>query len=107
MAWAEKLAESAEKQKEKAKEKQKEKAKKLLEKYGLDDVRDDKDYETICRIAYELMGTGLQETGMALSMSTKPHEALPVYYLRTIMEQSWIIIKQLDRLNSHFDALGK
>jgi len=92
---------------DKVKEKQKEKAKQLIEKYGLDGLNDDKDYEIVCRIAYELMGTGLQETGMALSMSNKPHEALPVYYLRTIIEQNWIIIRQLDKLNSHFDALGK
>lgn len=107
MAWAEKLAESAEKQKEKAKEKQKEKAKKFLEKYGLDDVRDDKDYETICRMAYDLMGSGLMEAGMKLSLNSKTEDLLTITYLKALMEQNWIIIKQLDRLNSHFNAIGR
>lgn len=92
---------------DKAKEKQKERAQKIIDKYGLDGLNDDKDYENVCRIAYELMGTGLQEAGLRISMQGKPHEVLPVYYLKTLVEQNWIIIRQLDKLNSHFENLGK
>lgn len=92
---------------DKAKEKQKEKAKKLIDKYGLEGLNDDKDYENVCRIAYELMGSGMMEAGMALSLKGQPYEILPVYYLRAIIDQNWIIIRQLDKLNSYFDALGR
>ena len=88
-------------------EKQEQKIQATLEKYGLDSLTDPNDIESVRQIARELMGTGLQETGMALSLQGKPYETLPVYYLRAILEQNWIIIRQLDRLNSHFDSLGR
>lgn len=92
---------------DKVKEKKKERAQKIIDKYGLDGLNNDKDYENVCRIAYELMGTGAQEFGMTFSMQGKPYEVLPVYYLKALIEQNWIIIRQLDKLNSHFAALGK
>lgn len=90
-------------QKESKEEKRERKTAELLHKNGLDTLNNPEDVASVRRIAQELMGTGLQETGMALSMNAKPHEALPVYYLRAIMEQNWIIIRQLDRLNKNLE----
>jgi len=92
--------------KETAEEKQARKTEALLSKFNLTNLSNEDDIESVRKIANRLIGTGISETGMALSM-TKPAEALPVYYLRAIMEQNWIIIRQLDRLNGFFDQLNK
>jgi hypothetical protein len=92
--------------KETKEEKQAQKVEALLSKFNLNGLTDDADIESVRKIANRLVGTGLSEAGMALSMA-KPAEALPVYYLRAIMEQNWIIIRQLDRLNGFFDQLNK
>lgn len=74
--------------------KKEEKMNKLFAKYGLD--RLDPEYEEKVRgIYYELMGTGLMEAGMKLSMA-KAEEQLKVSYLHAIFEQNWIIIRLLD-----------
>lgn len=78
--------------------KEKEKAQKLLRKYGLEGLTDQKDVDSVRAIFYELMGTGTMKAGMALSLSGKPYEVLPVHYQKAIIEQNWIIIRQLDRL---------
>lgn len=78
--------------------KKEERIQRMLSKYGLEEIQNPKDIDSIRKIAQELFGTGMQETGMALSMGAKAHEALPVYYQRAILEQNWIIIRQLDRI---------
>lgn len=70
----------------------------LMARYGLEGLKDPADRESVRKIATELMGTGLMETGMKLSMTAKPEDQLTVQYLRTMMEQNWIIIRQLDAL---------
>ncbi|MDO4528139.1 MAG: hypothetical protein Q4C03_05090 [bacterium] len=90
-------------QKESKEEKQERKTAEILERFGLNDIQNREDVESVRRIAQELAGTGLQEIGMTLGMNAKPQEALPVYYLRAIMEQNWIIIRQLDRLNKNME----
>ena len=74
--------------------------KKLLERYGIDQLSDEQDMISVQRIATELLGTGLQEAGMTLSFGfgTKVSDRLQVYYQRAILEQNWIIIRQLDRI---------
>lgn len=78
-------------------EEQAKKERKLLKKYGLEELHDPADLESVKKIAAELLGSGLQETGMKLSM-TKPEFMLPITYQRAIMEQNFIIIRQLDRI---------
>ena len=51
-------------------------------------------------INLELIGTGLMETGMKLSMNAKVEDQLQVQYLRTIMEQNWMIIRLLDEIKN-------
>lgn len=77
---------------------QAEKEQKILQKYKLDTLADPEDREQARKIISDLVGTGMMESGMKLSM-TKAEDALPVYYLRAILEQNFIIIRQLDKLN--------
>ena len=72
----------------------------LLAKYGVQDLSDPEDQKSVERIATEMAGTGMMETGMKLSLGfgEKTSALLTVYYLRTIMEQNWIMIRQLDRI---------
>ena len=72
----------------------------MLAKYGLDSLNDPADIQSVKKIVSELVGTGTMETGMKLgSLGSKAEDVLPVYYQRAILEQNWIIIRQLDRLN--------
>ena len=72
----------------------------MLAKYGLDTLNDPADVESVKKIVSELVGTGMMETGMKLgSIGSKAEDILPVYYQRAILEQNWIIIRQLDRMN--------
>ena len=82
--------------KESKQEKQDAKLQELMDKYGLGDVSPEY-ADAVKKIAAELAGTGMMETDMRLSMA-KPEDALPVYYLRAIMEQNFLIIRQLDAL---------
>ena len=72
----------------------------MLAKYGLDSLNDPADIDSVKKIVSELLGTGMMETGMKIgSLGSKAEDILPVYYQRAILEQNWIIIRQLDRLN--------
>ena len=76
---------------------QAQKERELLEKYGVDGLTDPEDLASVKKIAQELTGAALLETGMKLNMA-KPEAQLPVSYQRAIMEQNFIIIRQLDRI---------
>ena len=86
------------KQKETKEEKQARKEQELLEKYGLQELSDPQDVASVRKIAQELTGTGLMETGMALSMGSGADQ-VKVSYLRALVEQNFIIIRQLDRIS--------
>lgn len=75
-----------------------EKEKALLQKYGIEMLYDTQAAEIVKKIAAELTGTGLAEAGMKLSMAAKPEDQLMVQYLRTIVEQNFLIIRLLDAL---------
>lgn len=72
---------------------------KLLARYGVDSLRNPQDIASVRKIAEEMVGSGLMEAGMKLSLA-KPEVQLPVSYQRAIMEQNFIIIRQLDELLS-------
>ena len=84
------------------KESPEEKEKKLLEKYGLTSLNDPDDIASIKMIMSELAGSKFMETGVKLSMA-KPEVQLPISYQRAIMEQNFIIIRQLDRIAKLLD----
>lgn len=76
------------------------KTQEILAKYGLESMTDPADVQSVRKIIGELVGTGMMETGMKIgSIGSKAEDILPVYYQRAILEQNWIIIRQLDRLN--------
>lgn len=75
----------------------------LLEKYGLENIGDEKDAASIRKIINELMGTGLMETGMKLGFKSPPEQKLQVLYQRVLMEQNFIIIRQLDKIAKLLD----
>lgn len=73
------------------------KEQKLLEKYGVENLSDPADMASVKKIASELAGSGAMELGMKLGMA-KAEVQLPISYQRAIMEQNFIIIRQLDRI---------
>lgn len=80
-------------------EKKEEKIAAKLEKFGLNDLSDPYSREMTKKILDGLFGTFGMEAGMTLTIGKDPEDLLPVYYQRAILEQNWIIIKQLDQIN--------
>lgn len=68
----------------------------LLDKYGLCDISP-KDIESVKNICIALQGNGMIEFGTALS--GKAEDVAKMSYLRALVEQNWIIIRQLDRIS--------
>lgn len=75
-----------------------EKEKEILQKYGVEMLYDTQAAESLRKIARELAGTGALEFGMKLQMGVKTEDQLTVQYLRTIVEQNFLIIRLLDAL---------
>lgn len=78
-------------------EKKAEKVYELLHKYGLQELSDPRDVESVKQIAYKLAGSNLINLGTALGGSAQDVGKLSL--LQAIVEQNWIIIRQLDKLN--------
>lgn len=76
---------------------QEEKQINALAKYGLENLHNKEDLASVQKIAQELLGSGLMETGLKLQMA-KAEVQLPISLQRAIMEQNFIIIRQLDRI---------
>jgi hypothetical protein len=74
-----------------------EKERKLLEKYGIPELSNPDDVASIMKISTELAGTGAMETGMKIAM-TKGEIMLPITYQRVLIEQNFILMRQLDRI---------
>lgn len=75
------------------------KEEKLLAKYGLENLVDMRDAESVRKIASELLGTGLMELGAKLGGgSEKDMLRIQMYYQRAILEQNFILIRQLDKI---------
>lgn len=79
-------------------EKKTEKMYELLHKYGLQELSDPRDVESVKQIAYKLAGSNLINIGTALGGSAQDVGKLSL--LQAIVEQNWIIIRQLDKLNN-------
>ena len=86
------------KEKETKEEKQERMERELLQKYGLQNLSNSEDVESVRKIVAELTGTGFMEMGVALSL-TDAKVSLPIYYQRAMLEQNFIIIRQLDRIS--------
>lgn len=73
------------------------KTEKLMQKYGLQDV-DPKYADTLQKISAHLAGAGLGEFGGMLSNDDKAVNRAQTQYTHAILEQNFIIIRQLDDL---------
>lgn len=76
---------------------------KFMEKYQLEEI-DDKDLVIIKKIATDLIGNNLFKTGMALSFA-KAEEQAKVSYLSALVNQNWIMIRQLNNISNKLDKL--
>ena len=74
-------------------------------KLGLTDLQDSQDVISVRKIMSDLAGTGIMESGYSVAMTTGGAEKMQTYYQRAMLEQNWIIIRQLDRLNSNIEKL--
>lgn len=74
-----------------------EKEQALLSRYGLQDLSDPQDLDSVKKIAGELAGNGLIEFGTILS--GKSEDVAKISSLRAIIEQNFIMIRQLDRIS--------
>lgn len=70
----------------------------LLAKYGLESLSHPEDIQSVRKIASELVGTGMMEAGLKIGMA-KAEVQLPISFQRAIMEQNFIMIRQLDRIS--------
>jgi hypothetical protein len=84
-------------------EKRQEEMQKFMEKYQLEDL-DEKDLVVLRRISQDLAGNKWFKAGMALSFA-KAEEQAKVTYLSALVEQNWMIIRQLSRLNRNIEKL--
>lgn len=78
-------------------EKKERKVQELLDKYGLQNLSDPRDKESVKAISEALLGNKLIEVGTV--MQGGGADAAKMSYLRAIVEQNWIIIRLLDELN--------
>lgn len=82
-------------------EKQNDKLRAKLQKHGLENI--DAEYLQDCVDIYtNLMGVGMIEFGSTLS-GMKSEEKVKTAYLHAIMDQNWIMIKQLDKISKLLD----
>lgn len=90
-------------EKKTADEKRAEKLQKFMDRYQLEEL-DDKDLIVLQKIAGDLAGNQFFKAGMALSFA-KAEEQAKVTYLSALVEQNWMIIRQLSRLNKNIESL--
>lgn len=77
-------------------DKQEQKAQALLQKYGLEELSDPRDIQAVRNIANDLAGNKLIEVGTLLQGNSV--DSTKMSYLNAIMEQNFIMIRQLDRI---------
>lgn len=81
-----------------------EKVQKLLDRFGVGSLSNPDDVASIRKIAAELSGTGLMELGSSITLgggSEKDWARLQAYYLRALVGQAFIMIRQLDRIEKN------
>ncbi len=87
----------------KQEQKETDKIDKFQAKYGLYDV-DPNDLEIIKEMALAMTANKLGEAGIALSFG-KAEDNVKIGYLRMLVEQNWVIMNQLGRLNNNLEKL--
>lgn len=74
------------------------KIQKTLEFYGLTDITNQKDKETLRNIATTMNATALIEAGALLSSDAKTYANITSSYAYCIVQQNFIIIRMLNEL---------
>jgi hypothetical protein len=82
-------------------EKRERKVNDMLQKYGLEDLSDPRDVQAVKNIQLALMGNKMIELGAALAGSGA--DSAKLSYLDAIMQQNYIIIRQLDKIAKLLD----
>lgn len=82
-------------------EKNEQKVQEMMQRFGLSNLSPE-DYKSCKKIINDLFGLGVMKAGMAFSFA-KAEEQCKVSYLSAMVEQNWIIIRQLDELNQRLD----
>lgn len=72
----------------------------LMSRYGLETLSE-KDKESIRKIIGDLSGLGLMKAGILLG--GKAEDTAKLGYLSALVEQNWIMIRQLDQINKKLD----
>lgn len=93
------LFKSAEEKEALAKQKEYE----MMQQYGLQSLTDPDDITSVRKIIQELSGTGMMELGVLLGANEKYALKAQMLYQRALIEQNFIIIRQLDRIASKLD----
>lgn len=88
--------------KENKQEKQNEFREKLIENYKYEGMTE-KEKEMLVKIAVNLQGNEFFKNGVATF--SKPDDTMKITYLSAIMEQNFIMINQLARLNNNIEKL--
>lgn len=82
-----------------AEAKQAEKDLAALRKFGLENLQYPEDIASVKNIMTELLGTGMMELGITLGAGNdRDIQKNMMYYQRAMIEQNFIIIRQLDRI---------
>lgn len=74
----------------------------LLQRYGLENLSDPRDMEAVQNIAKTLSTNKYVELGTALQANGT--DAGKLSYLRAIVEQNFIMIRQLDRISQRLEG---
>jgi hypothetical protein len=85
--------------KETKEEKAARKQQEMLKKYRLEELSDPEDLESVKRIVAELFGTDVFELDALLTGDVRNMTRNQMYYQRALVEQNFIIIRMLDRIN--------
>lgn len=83
-------------------EKQQEQLEKFKERYHLDEL-DPKDLDTVQAIASDLAGNGFLKAGIIFGGNAA--DQAKTTYLSALVQQNWLIINQMNRLNKNIEEL--
>lgn len=78
------------------------KVEEMMKKYGLEDLSDPRDIESVRKIVSDLAGSGLSQLGALLTGDdVKVNVRILVQYQQAILEQNFMLIRLLDRLSKN------
>lgn len=87
-------------------DKKQEKLDSFAEQYGLESLSGD-DLEQAKKVSKLLAGSDLAEAGLALSFSAKTSDQLQLTYQRALVQQNWIIMNQLAKMNALLEEIAQ